>query len=170
MAGRSPEDPARVLAKYRLSCECDCDLCSAAQQDWIGYGAHGGRGQSGESDIRLSPEQGIPTGRQVDHDSPVDEEMVALWGTRVHRSHHPCGERLAGWSSDYYRLPEGATELQDLIEHKGMSFAVGNIFKAAYRLGNKRGTDEIYDLHKIIWFAERELRRVTDERSTTDQS
>ena len=56
-------------------------------------------------------------------------------------------------------LPEGARELGDLIEHKNMNFNVGNIFKAAYRLGDKKGTTRIYDLEKIIWFAERELIR-----------
>ena len=57
-----------------------------------------------------------------------------------------------GGETDYYDIPEGATTLQDLIEHKNMNFAQGNIFKAAYRLGEK-GT--IYDLNKIIYFAER---------------
>jgi hypothetical protein len=40
-----------------------------------------------------------------------------------------------GWSSDYYKLPNDASELGDLIEHRNMNFNVGNIFKAAYRLG-----------------------------------
>lgn len=75
-----------------------------------------------------------------------------------------------GWSTSYYELPPESVELQDLIEHKNMNFAVGNIFKAAYRLGGKRGVDEIYDLRKIIWFAERELRRVQDERDKNNQS
>lgn len=67
---------------------------------------------------------------------------------------------MKGWASSYYELPEGATELMDLIEYRGMSFAVGNIFKAAYRLGNKEGTTAEYDLRKIIWFAQRELDRI----------
>ena len=67
---------------------------------------------------------------------------------------------MNGWSSDYYKLPEGAKELQDLIEHKNMNFAVANIFKAAYRLGDKDGTTEEYDLNKVIWFAQRELNRI----------
>ena len=67
---------------------------------------------------------------------------------------------LTGWSSEYYELPEDATELQDLVEHKDMNFAVGNIFKAAYRLGDKPGTTSLYDLDKIIWFAQREKRRI----------
>ncbi|MER8582688.1 hypothetical protein [Mesorhizobium sp. M0199] len=62
-----------------------------------------------------------------------------------------------GGSSSYYLIPETATELMDLIEHKRMSFAVGNIFKACYRLGSKSGTSKAYDLRKIIYFAEREL-------------
>jgi hypothetical protein len=36
---------------------------------------------------------------------------------------------------------------------KGMSFARGNIFKACYRLGEKEGTDVLYDINKIIFFA-----------------
>lgn len=73
-------------------------------------------------------------------------------------------DELTGWSSEYYKLPPDATELQDLIEFKNMNFAVGNIFKAAYRLGNKRGFDELYDLDKIIWFAEREKRRILKQQ------
>jgi hypothetical protein len=72
----------------------------------------------------------------------------------------PMTEALTGWSSKYYEIPEGATELQDLVEHKNMNFAVGNIFKAAYRLGDKPGTEELYDLDKIIWFAQREKSRI----------
>lgn len=60
-----------------------------------------------------------------------------------------------GGSTSYYRLPERATELNDLIEHKSMSFALGNIFKACYRFGEKDGASRIYDLNKIIYFAER---------------
>lgn len=65
-----------------------------------------------------------------------------------------------GSSSDYYKLPEGAEELIDLIEHRRMSFAQGNIFKACYRLGQKSGIDDAYDLRKIIYFAKRELSRI----------
>ncbi len=60
-----------------------------------------------------------------------------------------------GGSTSYYELPEGARELNDLIEHKGMSFALGNIFKACYRFGEKDAASRMYDLNKIIFFAER---------------
>jgi len=59
-----------------------------------------------------------------------------------------------GGSTSYYEIPQDATELRHLISHKGMSFARGNIFKALYRLGEKEGTDVLYDLNKIKFFAE----------------
>lgn len=60
-----------------------------------------------------------------------------------------------GGSTSYYQLPPDAKELNDLIEHKKMNFALGNIFKACYRLGEKEGAEVMYDLNKIIFFAER---------------
>lgn len=69
-----------------------------------------------------------------------------------------------GSSTDYYKLPENPEDLLDLIEHKRMSFGVGNIFKACYRLGEKSGTDAAYDLRKMIFFATRELSRLQKYR------
>lgn len=66
-----------------------------------------------------------------------------------------------GGSSDYYKLPEGAEQIQDLVEFKNMNFSMGNIFKAAYRMGQKAGNDDLYDIRKIIWYANRELERLT---------
>jgi len=65
-----------------------------------------------------------------------------------------------GGSTSYYELPMWADELGDLIEYKNMNFNRGNIFKAAYRLGDKEGSSELYDLRKIVWFAEREIARL----------
>ena len=67
-----------------------------------------------------------------------------------------------GGSADYYKLPKGATDLQDIIEHKEMCYSVGNIFKAAYRLNDTTHSDPKRDLRKIIWFAERELERLKE--------
>ncbi|MBB5700700.1 hypothetical protein FHS76_000543 [Ochrobactrum daejeonense] len=69
-----------------------------------------------------------------------------------------------GGSTSYYELPQGATELNDLIEHKAMSFALGNIFKACYRFGEKDAASRMYDLNKIIYFAER-LKKVEERRA-----
>ena len=60
-----------------------------------------------------------------------------------------------GGSTSYYTIPEGATELNDLIEHKAMSFARGNCFKALYRIGSKDGATTEYDLNKIEFFVNR---------------
>lgn len=65
-----------------------------------------------------------------------------------------------GGSSNYYAIPANAKDLQDLIEFKRMEFGLANIFKAVYRFGEKSGTDKRYDMNKIIWFAQRELKRL----------
>jgi len=64
-----------------------------------------------------------------------------------------------GSTPSQYAFPATAKELQDLIEYRNMNFAVGNIFKAAYRIDVKLDDGGEYDLRKIIWFAERELQR-----------
>lgn len=70
-----------------------------------------------------------------------------------------------GGSTDYYAVPIGAATLQDLIEHKGMNFAKGNIFKAIYRSEDDLNHSSYErDLNKIIWFAQRELNRIRGDR------
>jgi len=59
-----------------------------------------------------------------------------------------------GLSTSYYQLPEHACELRHLISFKGMSKSRGDIFKACYRLGEKDGTDTLYDLNKMKFFIE----------------
>lgn len=65
-----------------------------------------------------------------------------------------------GGSTDYYKLPLNAKDLQDLIEHKDMNFSLGNIFKACYRLGSCSHSEALRDLNKIVWFANREIERI----------
>lgn len=72
----------------------------------------------------------------------------------------PKQSKSDGSSTDYYKIPEGATDLIDLIEFKNMNFAIGNIFKACYRLGQKEGNDDLYDLRKILFFVQREINRL----------
>ena len=71
-----------------------------------------------------------------------------------------------GGSSDYYNIPEGSRDIQDLIDYKNMRFSIGNIFKACYRYGEKDGTSQLYDLNKIIFFAQREIERLKSENSS----
>ena len=63
----------------------------------------------------------------------------------------------SGGPNKKYDVPANAKILQDLIEHKQMNFAIGNMFKACYRLGDPQNPDMKRDLEKIIFFAEREL-------------
>ncbi len=71
--------------------------------------------------------------------------------------------RSDGGSTDYYDLPKGVKDIGDLIEYKNMSFNLGNIFKACYRLGSKEGTEVLYDINKIIYFANRIKRQIENE-------
>jgi len=57
-----------------------------------------------------------------------------------------------GLSTSYYEIPKHAEELRHLISHKGMSKSRGDIFKACYRLGEKDGTEILYDLNKMKFF------------------
>lgn len=68
--------------------------------------------------------------------------------------------RNNGGETDYYKIPEGATMLQDLIEYKNMNFAQGNIFKAIYRCNDTHHSSYERELNKIIYFAQRELNRI----------
>lgn len=95
-------------------------------------------------------------------DDAGDERCCLLEGNEdqfIHNvlSHTPDTDAVVsdGGSSAYYHIPEDTTDLQDLIEAKDMSFARANIFKACYRMGEKAGADVLYDINKIIWFAER---------------
>lgn len=68
-----------------------------------------------------------------------------------------------GGSVEYYKLPINSTELMDLIEYKEMNCSISNIFKAAYRYGQKHHSSQKRDLEKIIYFATRELNRISKE-------
>ena len=72
-------------------------------------------------------------------------------------------EKPGGSTPQQYGLPPGATELQDLIEYREMNFALGNIFKACYRRGTCSHSDELRDMRKIAWFAQREIERLEKE-------
>lgn len=67
-----------------------------------------------------------------------------------------------GGSTDYYKIPDGTKDLQDIIEYKDMSFSQGNIIKAIFRANSCGHSDYERDLNKIIWFAQRELDRIRE--------
>lgn len=69
-------------------------------------------------------------------------------------------ERSDGSTASYYELPEGCSELQDLISHKNMNAQVGEIFRECYRYGQSSHSDELRGIKKIIYYANAELKRI----------
>ena len=70
-----------------------------------------------------------------------------------------------GGITDYYKIPVNAKMLQDIIELRNLNFAQGNILKAAwcFNIGRHNSTNYERELNKIIWFCQRELKRIEEE-------
>lgn len=83
--------------------------------------------------------------------SLLDEATEEQWSSAA---------RNNGGTTDYYAVPPKAETLNDLIDHKNMAWNVANIFKAAYRLGEKETASALYDLNKIIYYAQREIKKL----------
>lgn len=71
-----------------------------------------------------------------------------------------------GSTARYYELPDGATELQDLISFKNMNSQIGEIFRACYRYGEVEHSDKLRDAKKIKFYAEAEIARLEKYEST----
>lgn len=78
----------------------------------------------------------------------------------IEPSQAPSVKSDGGGGQNYYDLPKGATQLQDLIEHRNMNGNVKDIFKSCYRAGLKDGTSEEYDARKRAYYSLRELGRL----------
>ena len=65
-----------------------------------------------------------------------------------------------GSTAKYYELPEGATELQDLISYKNLNAQIGEIFRACYRYGQVSHSEMLRDAKKIKFYAEAEIDRL----------
>lgn len=82
-----------------------------------------------------------------------------------------------GSTADYYKLPHGATELQDLISHRDMNAQVGEIFRACYRYGLASHSDKLRDAKKVLFYAQAEIKRLegisdngSNEKRATERS
>lgn len=71
--------------------------------------------------------------------------------------------RNNGGKTDYYNIDKSWKTFQDIIEARDMNYAQGNILKVActFNLGRHEGTTYERELNKIIFFAERELKRIS---------
>lgn len=65
-----------------------------------------------------------------------------------------------GSTASYYELPEGCTELQDLISHRNLNAQDGEIFRAIYRKGRASHSDELRDAKKVLFYAQAEVARL----------
>jgi len=73
-------------------------------------------------------------------------------------------KKNTGGSSLWYELPEGATQLQDLIEYRNMNGNIKDIFKACYRMGYKEGVSDEYNLRKMVYYSLRDLGRLLNTK------
>lgn len=89
-------------------------------------------------------------------DPPAKKRRISGGGPNMQQ----IAKTSDGGSSPYYAIMPGEKDAQDIIERKSMNFARGNVFKAAWRMGEKDVADELYDWKKIKWFAEREIARL----------
>jgi len=69
-------------------------------------------------------------------------------------------EKSDGSSANYYKLPNDANELQDLISAKNMNAQIGEIFRECYRYGQASHSDELRGIKKILFYANAELARI----------
>ena len=69
-------------------------------------------------------------------------------------------EKSDGSTANYYKLPDNANELQDLISAKNMNAQIGEVFRECYRYGQASHSDEIRGINKILFYANAELARL----------
>lgn len=85
-----------------------------------------------------------------DDDQPVNEQP-----------HPPQASNVSdGSTASYYELPNGSSELQDLISHRNMNAQDGEIFRAIYRKGLASHSDELRDAKKVLFYAKAEVARL----------
>ena len=65
-----------------------------------------------------------------------------------------------GSTASYYELPEGATELQDLISYKNLNAQIGEIMRSCYRYGQASHSEKLRDAKKMKFYAEAEIERL----------
>lgn len=65
-----------------------------------------------------------------------------------------------GSTADYYQLPAGATQLRDLIQHRNMNHADGEIFCAIYRKGHCSHSSRLREAKKVLSYAQAEVARL----------
>ena len=85
---------------------------------------------------------------------------------KLEKAAQTISERNNGGSTDYYLIDPKWKMCQDIIEDRKMSYSQGNILKSAFtfNVGRHEGTDELREINKIIYFAERIRNEILKER------
>ena len=100
----------------------------------------------------------------------TEAEMLDFYGNPLELSSKTFGKSSVnnGGSTDYYKLDLDWTECGDIIEARNMNYNQGNILKAAFafNIGRHSGTTYERELNKIIYFAQRELTLLDNNKGT----
>lgn len=133
--------------------------------EWV-CGMHGyyfaGKGEIPKGhDWRKTLERRPSTGTQYDNTM----ECPRCGGGYFPEVHDECpckpdASTSDGSTASYYELPEGATELQDLISYRNMNAQMGEIQRAVYRYGMASHSDQLRDAKKIKFYIEAEIARL----------
>ena len=75
-----------------------------------------------------------------------------------------------GGSTSYYKMNRKWKDAMDVVEARSMNYSQGNIFKVAFtfNIGRHDGTHYERELNKIVYFANRELERIKQEKILKD--
>ena len=65
-----------------------------------------------------------------------------------------------GITASHYQLPQGCTELQDLISFRNMNGQDAECFRALYRKGNSHHSSQARDTAKVLRYQLEELMRM----------
>lgn len=93
-------------------------------------------------------------------DNATPQEWDSLQGCPSKDTKSGNKEHSDGKSADYYKIPPGAQQLQDLISRKNMNAQLGEIFRAVYRYGEVAHSKKLRDINKIIFYAHAERDRL----------
>lgn len=94
--------------------------------------------------------------KPIDESALSDEFLKAISGDATNN----------GGPTDYYKIKPEWEDLMDIIEERELTYSQANILKSAFtfNLGRHKGTDELREINKIIYFAERQKQQILKEK------
>lgn len=71
-----------------------------------------------------------------------------------------------GMTADYYELPKGVSELEELILQRNMNHQIGTIFSSCYRYGLVDHSSQLREAKKIMFYSLAEVCRLINQERT----